>query len=68
MIQPEQSLEQRILRLVRDEPGLTIREIAERVGASRDAVKPVVADQLAETGASRLPRARRSINRLAARL
>jgi hypothetical protein len=32
---------------------------------SRDAVKPVLVDQLAQTGDTRLPRARQSINRLA---
>jgi predicted ArsR family transcriptional regulator len=67
MSKPTESVEQRILRVARNEPYFTVREIAERVGVSRDVVKPVLAEHLAQTGGTRLPALRKSIARLAGR-
>ena len=67
MSEPAETVEQRILRVARDEPSFTVREIAERVGVSRDIVKPVLAEHLAQTGGTRLPALRKSLARMAGR-
>lgn len=58
-------IRQRIIELADSDPDLTVRELAARAGTDRDTVKDVLAEHLAQTHGSRLPQARRAINRLA---
>jgi hypothetical protein len=58
-------IRQRIIELADRDPDLTVRELAARAGTDRDTVKDVLAEHLAQTHGSRLPQARRAINRLA---
>jgi predicted HTH transcriptional regulator len=59
-------VQEKIIELAEQDPNLTIRQLASRAGTDRDTVKDVLAVYLAETHGSRLPQARRAINRLAA--
>jgi transposase len=60
-------LRRKIIELDESDLDITIRQIAARFGVDADTVKDVLVEHLVATGGTRLPKIRRSLNRLAAR-